>query len=217
MTADFLQGLKRVAGGAGPQLCLPVGRPVRALLRPVSVVPERVRDADIEALAKWRNRFVDAFLTRFENTPDRTRKWLSGFVAEDDTRILFMVDLPDGETIGYMGLAFIDWAARHGEADAIVRGGDAPKGLMTECLRTLIGWGLNQLDLRSIGVRVLSSNPALEFYRKFGFVERGRVSLARTDREGDEVWVERADADSGLQLVHMELGDTVIADLKTLT
>jgi RimJ/RimL family protein N-acetyltransferase len=217
MTSDFLQGLKRAAGGNGPQLRLPIGQPPAALLRPVAIDPARMRDTDIASLTEWRNRFVGAFLTRFENTDERTRKWLSEYVAGDETRVLFMIDLPSGENVGYMGLAYIDWDAKRGEADAIVRGGEAPKGLMTDCLRTLIGWGLNQLGLESIGVRVLSSNPALEFYRKFGFVEQRRVSLRQTDRDGDEVWVEDAGATDELQLVHMNLRDEVIAELKLLT
>ncbi|MBG87620.1 MAG: aminotransferase [Verrucomicrobiales bacterium] len=217
MTADFLQGLKQSAGGSGPQLRLPVGTPPRAFLRPIAVSSDRMRDADVAQLTEWRNRFVDAFLTRFVNTDDRTRKWLSEYVANDDTRVLFMVDLPDGTTIGYMGLAYIDWNAKRGEADAIVRGNDAPKGLMTDCMKTLIGWGLNQLGLESIGVRVLSSNPALEFYRKFGFVEQQRVPLRKTDRNGDEVWVEDADAANEPELVHMNLRDDVVAELKKLT
>lgn len=216
MTAAFLRELKRAAGGPGPQLRLPVGQPPRALLRPVAVCSARLSATDVERLTNWRNRFASSFLTRFESTPARTGRWLSDYVANDDTRVLFMTDLPAGETIGYMGLAYIDWAARCGEADAIVRGGDAPKGLMTDCLRTLIGWGLNQLALRSIGVRVLSSNPALEFYRKFGFEERRRVPLIRADRNGDEVWVEAESAVSDLALVHMDLRADVINDLSKL-
>ncbi|MEN9572881.1 MAG: hypothetical protein RL514_736 [Verrucomicrobiota bacterium] len=216
MTSAFLQELKRVAGGPGPQLCLPVGQPPRALLRPVAVSSTRLSATDVEHLTNWRNLFVGAFLTRFESTPARTRRWLSDYVANDDTRMLFMADLPNGETIGYIGLAYIDWAARRGEADAVVRGGDAPKGLMTDCLRTLLGWGVNQLALRSIGVRVLSSNPALDFYRKFGFEECRRVPLTRAERNGDEVWVENESAVSDLTLVHMNLRTDVINDLSKL-
>ena len=216
MTPGFLQELKRAAGGPGPQLRLPVGQPPRALLRPVAVCSTRQSAADVANLTNWRNRFNEAFLTRFESTPARTGHWLSDHVANDDTRVLFMTDLPNGGTIGYMGLAYIDWAAQRGEADAIVRAYDAPKGLMTDCLRTLIGWGLNQLALRSIGVRVLSSNPALEFYRKFGFEECRRVPLIRADRNGDEVWVEAEAAVSDLTLVHMDLRTDVINDLSKL-
>jgi RimJ/RimL family protein N-acetyltransferase len=216
MTAAFLQELKRAAGGPGPQLRLPVGSPPRALLRPIAVCSTRLSAADVELLTNWRNRFVSSFLTRFESTPVRTRRWLSDYVANDDTRVLFMTDLPDGKTIGYMGLAYIDWAARRGEADAIVRGGGAPKGLMTDCLRSLIGWGLNQLALQSIGVRVLSSNPAIEFYRKFGFDEHRRVPLTRADCNGDEVWVEAESSVSDLALVHMDLRADMINELSKL-
>ena len=95
---------------------LPVGDPARAWLRPAGSDA-----ADTARLTEWRNRFVRAFLTEFEATEERTSHWLKESVAPDETRILFMLDLPDGGTVGYLGLAFIDWESGRGEADAVVR------------------------------------------------------------------------------------------------
>jgi RimJ/RimL family protein N-acetyltransferase len=147
-------------------------------------------------------------LTEFHATKERTERWLIDRVANDDTRLLFMVDDLTGNTIGYMGLAFIDWRKNSGEADAIVRGKPTRPGLMTLALGTLLRWSRNQLGLQQLGVRVRSDNPALEFYKKFGFTEVRRVGLRRDDVDGETRYVPDDPVGSPrLQLVYMELKD----------
>ncbi len=180
-------------------LRLPVGNPVVAWLRPAGTSPD-----DAAHLSEWRNRFVTSFLTEFQATPESTAQWLNQTVGPDDTRILFMLDLEEGGTVGYLGLAFIDWGDGQGEADAVVRGEDAPKGLMTTALRTLLTWARGPLGLKDLGVRVRSDNPAITFYENTGFSETHRVPLRRTERPDTVSWVEdQVAVDSDLDLVHM--------------
>ena len=178
----LLRAIKAAAlpRGAGV-LSIPVGQPVAALLRPVATRSDAIDTADVHVLSQWRNRFVQSFLTEFEANDERTKHWLTSMVGPDDSRILFMVDdAQSGETIGYMGLAYINWAERSGEADAIVRGAEAAPGLMKRALLTLLRWARQQLGLQRLGVRVRSDNAAIEFYRKLGFEETRRVPLRRT-------------------------------------
>jgi RimJ/RimL family protein N-acetyltransferase len=209
---ELLRSLKATAGGSH-QLCLVVGKPVVALLRPVATQPGRVDSGDVQCLTDWRNRHVSSFLTEFVATTKRTASWLTQTVNHDDTRILFMVEAPPGKAVGYMGMAFIDWAAGAGEADAVVRGEDAPRGLMTHCLRHLLGWARDQLGLHSLSVRVRSDNPALAFYEKFGFVETTRELLVRSERDGELVWQPGGSGPghSRLSLVHMSLRDDALS------
>lgn len=203
--------LNSVKASASEQPCLgiPVGNPVKAILRPVITENADERSEDVYRLSIWRNKFVTAFLTEFEATPERTAKWLSDGIAKDDSRILFMVDDLEGNTFGYIGLAFIDWDKKSGEADSVVRGGSAEPGLMTEVLRTLLTWARGQLGLESIGVRVRSDNPALGFYEKFGFQELERVPLVKSNDENMIVWSEDRGNTSvspdAPHLVHMTL------------
>jgi hypothetical protein len=149
---------------------------------------------------------VGAFLHEFAADDGRTAGWLRDVIGPDDTRILFMVDDPAGTTFGYMALAFIDWDARTGEADAIVRGGDAPRGTMAMALTTLLEWGRTQLGLDRFGVRVRSDNPALGFYERLGFVESQRIALRPTEEPDGRRWIEDAGyAGDGPKLVHMTL------------
>ncbi|WP_216844794.1 GNAT family N-acetyltransferase [Rhodanobacter sp. L36] len=186
----LLTALKLAAGPFGSELNIPVGCPVRALLRPVATTPENVVFGDIVAMSEWRNRFVTHFLTEFLATPERTKSWLTDVVGPNGSKILFMVDLPDGTTTGHVGIDFINWETGYAEADAIVRGGEAPKGVMREALLTAISWAKNQLGIKAVGVRVRSNNPALGFYHKIGFTEIARYPLRRIDEPDLVRWVE---------------------------
>ena len=201
---DLLAALKTTGGMPGPAVVIPVGSPPVAFLRPVAVRQELLRDDDVHALTEWRNRFVDAFLTAFQATEERTARWLVDQVGPNDGKILFMVDEIDGRTIGYMGLDRINWNRGSGEVDAIVRGREAAPGLMMRCLQAMILWARGSLGLRDIGVRVRSDNRALAFYRKVGFHEVRRTPLRLMVEPDMKRWVEdEAFKDAEVHLVHM--------------
>jgi RimJ/RimL family protein N-acetyltransferase len=187
--AQLIQALKANSTAAQPCLSLPVGAPVEAVLRPVATVAGKLNDNDVRVLTEWRNRFVKSFLTEFEATDARTAAWLTDVVGPDATRILFMLDDAKGETVGYLGLAFIDWEQGIGEADAIVRGAEVAPGVMAKALFTLLGWGYEQLGLETLGARVRSDNPSLRFFLKVG-QELKRVPLRRIEESGMVRWVE---------------------------
>lgn len=201
----LLIALKAAAGRPGPQLGLDAGHGIR--LRPIATDRRLQWAEDVRCLTEWRNRFVNAFLTEFVATEALTATWLAETIGPSDDRIMFMVD-DDATTIGYMAVGFIDWQAGYGEADAIVRGRDAPKGSMARALRTMTDWSQGQLGIAKLGVRVRSDNPALEFYRKLGFVEQRRVPLSRRSEPGKVIWYENpSDVRSGVSLVYHLLGD----------
>jgi RimJ/RimL family protein N-acetyltransferase len=205
---ELLRAAKAAASGPQPALCLPVGRPAEALLRPVVMRSGHVPTADVRALTEWRNRFVRSFLSDFVASEERTERWLTDSVGPDDSRILFMVDDLSGRTFGYMGLAFIDWETGYAEADAIVRGGEAPRGLQTRALHTMWRWGRTALGLTRLCTRVRSDNSALAFFEKAGFRELRRVPLGRRAVDDGWEWVEDPSLEAGgLELVHMELRD----------
>lgn len=185
----MIQAVKARATAAQPCLSLPVGSPVEALLRPVSTAPGKLNENDVRVLTEWRNRFVKSFLTEFEATEARTATWLTDVIGPDPTRILFMLDDAHGQTVGYLGLGFIDWEQGVGEADAIVRGAEVAPGVMAKALFTLLGWGYEQLGLETIGARVRSDNPSLRFFLKIGR-ELKRVPLRRIDEPAMVRWVE---------------------------
>jgi RimJ/RimL family protein N-acetyltransferase len=204
----LLVALKESRAADAPSLCIPVGSPVRALLRPLSTRPGATRATDVARLTEWRNRFVAAFFTEFTAQPQRTERWLVETIHPDDGRILFMIDHPDGQTFGHMGLARIDWRTGSFEADAIVRGEDAPRGLMGDCLQTLLRWAQSQLRLGEAHVRVRSDNAAVGFYERVGFTETHRIPLRRQGEPELVRWIEDPSGPSeGLATVYMRWTD----------
>jgi RimJ/RimL family protein N-acetyltransferase len=190
----LLRSLKDATRAGVPALVLPVGTPVRALLRPIATVAGATDATDVRLLSEWRNRHVKSFLTEFVAHDARTADWLTGAIHRNDGKLLFMLDALDGTRLGHLGLGFIDWQAHYGEADAIVSGGASPPGLMKLALQTLLRWAREQLGLERLAVRVRSDNPAVVFYEKVGFREWQRVPLvARPAAESIE-WVEDATA-----------------------
>jgi len=177
---------------------IPVGDPCEAVLRPAGTAN------DVRLLTEWRNRFVSSFLTEFEATEERTETWLREVVGPDRTRFLFMLDDVHGRTIGYLGLAFIDWQERTGEADAIVRGVETQPGIMTKALLALLRWAHRELGLtNALHVRVRSDNPAVNFYLKLG-AETRRVPLREIKEPGMTRWVEdESFAGSSTELVYI--------------
>jgi RimJ/RimL family protein N-acetyltransferase len=205
---ELIQAAKATAAPSQPTLSLPVGRPVLGLLRPVVTRPGDTSPEDVRVLTDWRNRHVQSFLTEFVATEERTERWLVDSVGPDDTRILFMVEDLERQTVGYMGLAYIDWETGYAEFDAIVRGAEAPSGLMSRSIRTMWAWGRAALGLDRLGGRVRSDNPALGFFEKMGVIEHARVPLRREEGGGEVRWVEDPSLEpGGPSLVHIELLD----------
>jgi RimJ/RimL family protein N-acetyltransferase len=200
----LLRALKDVTRAGAPSLVLPVGEPLRALLRPIATVPGALDAEDVRLLTEWRNRHVQRFLTEFVATEARTAAWLAGTIHANGSKMLFMLDAPDGTRLGHLGIGFIDWHGGYGEADAIVSGGASPPGLMKLALQTLLRWAREQLGLAHLAVRVRSDNPALEFYRRVGFVEYRRMPLVAERLIDSVVWHEvLPHIDSPVSLVHM--------------
>jgi RimJ/RimL family protein N-acetyltransferase len=200
--------MKRSARADGPGVCVPVGKPLVGILRPVAVMTDQIRQSDLKILTDARNRHVRSFLTEFVASEDRTRHWLIKSVGPNDSKILFMCEDSSGTIIGYMGLDCIDWRRGWGEADAVVRVVPDNSGFMTLSLRTLMKWAESQLGLKRLLVRVRSDNPAIHFYERAGFQEYQRVPLVKYVEPGLVRWAESEDAvESDTSLVHLHWRD----------
>jgi RimJ/RimL family protein N-acetyltransferase len=204
---DLMQFLKKQDCPPDESFSIKIRNTPPVRLRMVSTI--NPKEDDIINLSEWRNRYVRSFLTEFEATPQRTRTWITQAVAQDLSRILFMIEEPGLPPLGYIGLAFIDYDRQTAEADSVVRGNTGHPGTMARALQTLIEWSQDSLGIKKIGVRVLSDNPALAFYEKFGFREVERVPLQREASPVFVSWKEvigKVDPRAEIRwLVHMEL------------
>ena len=141
----------------------------------------------IATLSRWRSENAFAFPTRFPVTEDGTRHWLEAGLLDVSDRILFLVCDRHGHPVGHLG--FASAAAEDGsmEVDNVVRGEAGSPGLMSAALHGLIAWVEEMFLPSRIHLRVFADNDrAIGFYRRAGFVERGRQPLRRSvdgDRE----------------------------------
>lgn len=139
----------------------------------------------IAGLSRWRSENAFAFPTRFAVTDEGTRRWLKVGLLDIDDRILFLVCDRHGHPVGHLGFASATEPDGSMEVDNVVRGETGSPGLMSAALCGLIDWAEEMFLPSRIHLRVFSDNDrAIGFYRRAGFVERGRQPLRRsTDGE----------------------------------
>jgi RimJ/RimL family protein N-acetyltransferase len=108
----------------------------------------------------------------FIATTAGTEKWLDEKVIGRSDRILFLIVTLDGHKIGHIGFSAFDWEEKSCEVDAVLRGEKpAHPGLMTHALRALLDWGLGNLQVEIVRLRVLPENfHAIRFYKKNHFI-----------------------------------------------
>jgi len=164
--------LKRMGNDNLSSFALPVKNTGYELV-PVACAEKHIDQEVVALLTEARNSNTTSFLTMFNATEEGTRNWLSQTVAKEDNRILFMLqNMRKKNYYGYMGLAFGNNDGSYIEADAVVRiDQNMIHGLMKASLTRLLEWVRIDLNIASVGVRVLSDNPALKFYERCGFIK----------------------------------------------
>jgi RimJ/RimL family protein N-acetyltransferase len=142
-------------------------------LRPVTADYRESLPGCAAQLCRWRNENQAAFSAEpFTANLESTERWLDELVLAREDRILFLIATPDGHRIGHIGFSTFSFDSKRCEVDAVLRGEKKGfPGMMTFALRSLIQWGLEELKLSEIRLRVFSDNQrAIVFYRKNGFV-----------------------------------------------
>jgi RimJ/RimL family protein N-acetyltransferase len=138
------------------------------------------------ALTSWRKKFKLNFLTQFEPTIERTKKWLSEVVLKDDTRVLFLIFDNTGRAIGNLGVCNI--AEHQAELDNVLRGEKAGEpNFMFHTEIAMLGWLYWVMGVDLVVLHVFSNNEkAINLYTKVGFTERQRFNLSKI-QEGDDI------------------------------
>jgi RimJ/RimL family protein N-acetyltransferase len=102
-----------------------------------------------------------------------------------------MIDSPNGETIGHVGLYRFDYENRACEIDNIVRGESIIPGIMTFAVNTLIDWSKRVLKLRTLYLTVYQDNErAIKLYRRVGFVDSYTIPLKKIVENNSTRWEE---------------------------
>lgn len=144
----------------------------KSLALPVTDEPRRVwlRSAnagDLASLRHWKNQRREFFFHKEEISPEQQDQWFEAYQARPDD-FMFMVVVGE-EPAGCMGIRLVDgdtWDVYNvilGVSE--LRG----SGLMSSALQALLRFAGSHHPVR-IALKVLKGNPAMDWYRKNGFV-----------------------------------------------
>jgi RimJ/RimL family protein N-acetyltransferase len=123
--------------------------------------------------------------------PDDTERFLQVYRVRNlqpDRLDLAVVDKASGGCVGEVVLNQWDEGNRSCNFRTLIGPGGQDRGLGTEALRLIVGYGFEQLGLHRISLEVYAFNPrARRVYEKAGFVAEG--VLRESLRYGDE-WID---------------------------
>jgi hypothetical protein len=149
----------------------------------------------IADLTEWRQMYMQYFLTQFEATTSRTASWLTQVVIPSPDRMLFMIKLMTGESVGNFGICNMTEVS--GELDNLIRGrkgGDRRLIYYTEL--ALLSWMFGNLRFQRANLHVFSDNqPTVRLHLSVGFSVARNTSL--TVRKSPNLTEYLLDSDEG--------------------
>jgi RimJ/RimL family protein N-acetyltransferase len=131
-----------------------------------------IRHDDLENLRNWKNSNKHSFFLNEDITPEQQQKWYSNFTQREHDH-MFIVEQLAGEewqAIGCMGFRRLD---DEGCVDAynIIRANKIEPATftMSEAFKTMLAYAASVYPGLPLQVKVLSHNPAVEWYKKNHF------------------------------------------------
>lgn len=151
------------------------------------VVDSKMRDNSeiVKFITKLRKYYKDKFLTQFEATEERTKKWLDEQIRKRNDKLIFMIETNDKQIVGHMGVIFFEEGNSICELDNIAKDKDCriPR-IMTFAMKTFINWLHDFLKMEKIKLRVFSDNlKAQELYFRCGFSKTQEIGLKKETTE----------------------------------
>ena len=122
---------------------------------------------DCEDLRTWKNSNRQSFFHTDPISPEQQRAWFEGYLGRPDDWMFMVEASGDRAAIGCMGFRAVE-----GQADVynviLGRAEYQGRGVMAAALRLMCSFARSELG-SEIVARVLTTNPAVGWYRKNGF------------------------------------------------
>ena len=188
-----------------------------------SLVLVQKRDANnpiiLDALTRWRKKYMKYFLTQFNASTNRTKSWLENIVIPSSDRLLFLILNEDNNLIGNFGIA--DILFDRCELDNLIRGekGGHPKLIYFSEL-SLLKWLFLEKNVKRVNLHVFANNlPTIKLHKSVGFVEIGRRKLERVQSKDGDVSFEETQSfseDNSIEYLELMLESNDFNDMYVL-
>ncbi len=158
----------------------------------------------IQALTKWRIRYMRYFLTQFSATLERTRIWLLQSVLPSDDKLLFFILDTNNNLIGNFGIANIK--KYKCELDNLIRGEKEghPKLIYFSEI-ALLKWLFENQFMKHVNLHVFSNNRiTLKLHLSVGFKEIARYPLYKINANNGDIRYSVENAGGTAQLASFE-------------
>lgn len=141
----------------------------------------------LQKLTDWRNQNMSRFLTQFQATPERTKKWLVDVVLKVPGQMLFLM-YEEGKLIGHLGFKCL--TDEDGVLDNAIKGEqtNAPK-IFVYAHKVLAHWLFTKAQIQRLYGYVLTDNiAAIMMNRQIGWTGWVRCPLIKSEKNGDIIW-----------------------------
>lgn len=132
----------------------------------VSLILKAANENNLENLRQWKNEQRKFFFHKDMITPEQQRAWFTQYQVRNHD-YMFIVDL-NGIAIGCMGIRLLD---EEWDIYNVILGLPhyGKKGYMGKVFKTMLAYA-QSISNCPITLQVLKANPAVEWYKKKGFV-----------------------------------------------
>lgn len=160
----------------------------------MKLVPVKGTDEEIFKIGSWREKFYDAFPSKFYVSFAGTKNWLINQVIENEDRLLLIIK-EDEKILGHLGYYRFNQKENSCEIDNVVKGVEDYKGLMSLALEKVIIFAFEELKMSYLTLRVFNDNEkAKRLYKRCGFEEKRLIPLAKKyNSENCYSWIETDD------------------------
>ena len=159
-------------------------------LRPLpnKLLEESKNDATL--MCKWREKYINSFVTIFKPTKAGTVKWLQMNYFNNPEDIIFFVESIDKIPFGHLSLYNFNFSKNECEYGRIIKGiSMEPKDSMKLASLNIINWGFNVLNLNKIHLEVFEdNNRAIKLYNEIGFSIVKEIPCSLVKTSSMKVW-----------------------------
>lgn len=139
-----------------------------------------IEPTDLELLKQWRNEQKKYYREyRMINQPHQ-EKWYESTIGAT-RHAYYAIDVWDGQwwLVGACGWTNINWVHRHAELSIYIGENDwRGRGVGLKTMLQLHHIAFNEFNMLTVRLEVFAINPAVEFYKKFGYKMVGEYRMA---------------------------------------